>query len=117
MIDGMRPGVLARLGIDHAALRNANERIITVSPSGFGDNVPIANTIAVNDVTAAVVSALTAVLALHHRTLTGEGQRTWDSLAGTPLYLQANEPVRYRGGPVRRPRLGPARGRPGRGLL
>ncbi|GAA0967667.1 CoA transferase [Acrocarpospora macrocephala] len=133
VMDGMRPGVMAKLNIDYDSLRKSNEQIITVSLSAFGeggplsgrpgvdmvvqamsgmmsswggDDVPIANTIAINDVTAAAISALTTVLALYHRQVTGEGQRAWDSLAGASLYLQMNDLVRYAGRP--RPAVGSA---------
>ncbi len=133
VIDGMRPGVMAKLNIDYDSLTKSNEQIITVSLSAFGEggplshqpgvdmvvqamsgmmsswggnDVPIANTIAINDVTAAAISALTTVLALYHRQVSGEGQRAWDSLAGTSVYLQMNDLVRYEGRP--RPAVGGA---------
>ncbi|MGW6954113.1 CoA transferase [Streptomyces chartreusis] len=127
VIDGMRPGVMSKLGIDYNSLTQANEHIITVSLSAFGEggplsqqpgvdmvvqamsgmmsswgghDVPVANTIAINDVTAATISALATVLALYHRQATGDGQRVWDSLAATSLYLQMNDIVRYDGRPT-----------------
>lgn len=40
VIDGFRPGVTARLGIDYASLEAMNPRIITCSVSGFGRTGP-----------------------------------------------------------------------------
>jgi crotonobetainyl-CoA:carnitine CoA-transferase CaiB-like acyl-CoA transferase len=40
VIDNFRPGVMARLGIDHAALKEHNPEVITVSVTGFGEYGP-----------------------------------------------------------------------------
>jgi crotonobetainyl-CoA:carnitine CoA-transferase CaiB-like acyl-CoA transferase len=40
VIDNFRPGVMKRLGIDHAALQQRNPDIITVSVTGFGEYGP-----------------------------------------------------------------------------
>ena len=40
VIDNFRPGVMARLGIDHASLQEHNSEIITVSVTGFGEFGP-----------------------------------------------------------------------------
>jgi crotonobetainyl-CoA:carnitine CoA-transferase CaiB-like acyl-CoA transferase len=40
VIDNFRPGVMARLGIDHQTLEKHNPRIITVSVTGFGETGP-----------------------------------------------------------------------------
>jgi crotonobetainyl-CoA:carnitine CoA-transferase CaiB-like acyl-CoA transferase len=40
VIDNFRPGVMSRLGIDHESLREHNDRIITVSVTGFGEYGP-----------------------------------------------------------------------------
>jgi len=40
VIDNFRPGVMARLGIDHAALQRHNPDIITASVTGFGEYGP-----------------------------------------------------------------------------
>jgi crotonobetainyl-CoA:carnitine CoA-transferase CaiB-like acyl-CoA transferase len=125
VIDGLSPGTMTRLGIDYDALSDVKADIITTSLSAFGEGgalsgrrgvdmviqamtgmmhgwggdngVPIANTIAINDVASAVMTALTCVLALHHREQSGEGQRTWDSLAGTAIFLQFEDFVRFAG--------------------
>lgn len=40
VVDNYRPGVMARLGLDHDTLAEVNPRIITVSLSGFGATGP-----------------------------------------------------------------------------
>jgi crotonobetainyl-CoA:carnitine CoA-transferase CaiB-like acyl-CoA transferase len=40
VIDNFRPGVMARLGIDHETLKTHNPKIITVSVTGFGETGP-----------------------------------------------------------------------------
>ncbi len=40
VVDNFRPGVLTRLGIDHAKLKEINPKIITVSITGFGETGP-----------------------------------------------------------------------------
>ncbi|MFC4948876.1 CaiB/BaiF CoA transferase family protein [Pseudonocardia sp. GCM10023141] len=42
VLDNYRPGVLAKLGLDHEALAQVNPRILTVSLSGFGETGPYA---------------------------------------------------------------------------
>lgn len=124
LMDGMRPGVMAALGLDYDSLRDAHPGLITMSLSAFGEGGPLSHepgvdmviqamsgmmsaqggdsdpavtTMAINDVTAAVISALTCVLALFERTRSGRGQRTWDSLAGCATFLQMDDLVRYDG--------------------
>lgn len=41
VVDNFRPGVMARLGIDHEALASHNPDIITVSVTGFGETGPV----------------------------------------------------------------------------
>jgi crotonobetainyl-CoA:carnitine CoA-transferase CaiB-like acyl-CoA transferase len=40
VVDNFRPGVLARLGIDHAALTERNPTIVTATVTGFGEYGP-----------------------------------------------------------------------------
>jgi crotonobetainyl-CoA:carnitine CoA-transferase CaiB-like acyl-CoA transferase len=42
VLDNYRPGVLAKLGLDHAALAELNPRIVTCSLTGFGEDGPYA---------------------------------------------------------------------------
>ena len=41
VVDNFRPGVMARLGIDHETLKARNPDIITVSVTGFGETGPL----------------------------------------------------------------------------
>jgi crotonobetainyl-CoA:carnitine CoA-transferase CaiB-like acyl-CoA transferase len=127
VIDNYRPGVLSRLGIDHAALERIRPGIVTVSITGFGEGGPLSrepgfdpvlqamsgmmtaqggdgepyfHTIAVNDVAAAALVVLGVCLALFHRGRAGEGQRVWTSLAGVAGYMQLGELVRFPGRPA-----------------
>jgi Predicted acyl-CoA transferases/carnitine dehydratase len=43
VVENFRPGVAARLGLDHATLRAGNERLIYASISGFGQEGPLSN--------------------------------------------------------------------------
>lgn len=43
VVEGFRPGMLARLGIDYEAARKVNPRIIYVSITGFGQDGPRAD--------------------------------------------------------------------------
>jgi crotonobetainyl-CoA:carnitine CoA-transferase CaiB-like acyl-CoA transferase len=126
VVEALRPGVTAKLEIDHETLAAAHPGIITVSLSAYGeggplsgrpgvdmvvqgmsgmmsaqggDSEPVASTIAIIDVTTAAMLALAATLALLHRERAGSGQRAWTSLAGTAAYLQTGEIVRYHGRP------------------
>jgi crotonobetainyl-CoA:carnitine CoA-transferase CaiB-like acyl-CoA transferase len=133
VINSTRPGVAAKLGIDYQTLAEINPGIVEVSLSAYGeggpighrggvdmvvqgmsgmmsaqggDSEPVANTIAIIDVTTAAMLALSAVLALLHRERnrdqdgeagSGPGQRAWASLVGTATYLQTGEIVRFPG--------------------
>ena len=128
VVDSMRPGVMKNLGIDYDTLAAISPSVITVSLSAYGegngplshrpgvdmviqgmsgmmtaqggDSDPVANTIAIIDVTTGAMLALSTALGLLHRERTGEGQRAWASLAGTATYLQSGEIVRYAGRPA-----------------
>jgi crotonobetainyl-CoA:carnitine CoA-transferase CaiB-like acyl-CoA transferase len=127
VIDNYRPGVLSRLGIDHAALERLRPGIVTVSITGFGeggplsqqpgfdpilqglsgmmtaqggDDEPVFHNIPVNDVAAAALTALATCLALVHASRAGEGERVWTSLAGMAGFMQSGELVRFRGRPA-----------------
>jgi crotonobetainyl-CoA:carnitine CoA-transferase CaiB-like acyl-CoA transferase len=127
VIDSLRPGVTKKLGIDFDKLNSLKHGVVTVSLSAYGeggplshlpgvdmvlqamsgmmtsqggDDEPVANTIAIIDVTTAAMCVLCSVLGIYHRERTGEGQRIWDSLAATATYLQSEELVRYDGRPA-----------------
>jgi crotonobetainyl-CoA:carnitine CoA-transferase CaiB-like acyl-CoA transferase len=94
VIEAMRPGVAAKLGIDHDTLSADHPELITVNLSAYGeagplagqpgvdmviqamsgmmsaqggDSEPVANTVAIIDATTAAMIALSATLALLHR--------------------------------------------------
>jgi crotonobetainyl-CoA:carnitine CoA-transferase CaiB-like acyl-CoA transferase len=123
-IDGLRPGVTKRLGVDYDSLAKINPAIVTASLSGYGeggplsdragldmvvqamsgmmkaeggDDEPVANGLAINDTTSSAVIALAVTLGLFHRARTGEGQRTWEALAATSCFLQSGEITHFEG--------------------
>jgi crotonobetainyl-CoA:carnitine CoA-transferase CaiB-like acyl-CoA transferase len=131
VVDNYRPGVLQRLKIGYAELSQTRPDIVTVSVTGFGDVGPLAGrpgfdpilqamsgmmaaqggdsdpvflTMAVNDVTAACVSALGACAALYHRARGGGGQQVTTSLCAVSAYMQSGELTQFAGRP--RARLG-----------
>ncbi len=61
LVEAFRPGVVARLGIDHATLRELNPRLVYCSISAFGQDGPLKNKPA-HDLT---VQALAGVAALN----------------------------------------------------
>ena len=126
VIDNYRPGVLERLGIHYDDLVRVNPHIITLSNTGFGEGGPLSYrpgfdpvlqamsgtmkaqggdfdpgffTLPVNDVTTAATAAFGAAVAMFHKDRTGEGQRTWTSLAGNSCLAQSGELVRFDGRP------------------
>ncbi|MGW0590056.1 CoA transferase [Streptosporangium sp. NPDC002607] len=127
VMDAMRPGVMKKFNIDYATLSALNPRIVTQSMSAYGeggeyahrpgvdmviqaesgmmsswggDDVPVANTIAINDVATSAMSTLLSLLGLYERQQSGVGQRTWNSLAATATFLQMEHMVRFEGSPV-----------------
>lgn len=102
VVENFRPGVMARLGLDHDALRAVRSDIITCSISGFGADSPLrdfpsfdliiqalSGVMSVNgepsgppvrlgipmgDECGGLWAALAIVAALHQRQATGEGQ-------------------------------------------
>ena len=130
VIDNYRLGVRARLGIDDAALRAVNPRIISCSINAYGDRGeraalpgfdpllqseggmmaaqggsgdPILHTIAVNDVATAAVVSASVVAALNARDRTGFGQEVLTSLMAQSLLFQLGEMVSYAGRPANDP--------------
>lgn len=130
VVDNYRPGVLGRLGIDWESLAQVNPGIISASISGFGgrgpigmnpgydpvlqamsgmmnvqggDSDPVFHTLAANDITAGVGTALGVSTALYARARRGFGQRVATSLATVSAYMLCGELVKYAGRPpVRR---------------
>ena len=122
VMENFRPGVAKQLKADYDSLVKHNPQIIALSMTGYGevgpladepafdallqavgglmktqggDDEPVMTTVAINDIVGATLSALAATLALFHRQRTGAGQRIWTSIAGTTMFLQAGEAVRY----------------------
>ena len=130
VIDNYRPGVRSRLGIDYAALRAINPRIISCSITAYGEtgpraplpgfdpllqseggmmasqggaDDPILYTPAVNDVATAGLVAAACIAALNARERTGEGQEILSSLMSQSLLFQIGEVVDYAGRPPNDP--------------
>ncbi|HLZ76170.1 CoA transferase [Phenylobacterium sp.] len=130
VIDNYRLGVRKRLGIDYAALKAVNPRIISCSINAYGEtgaraalpgfdpllqaeggmmagqggaDDPILYTIAVNDVATAGVVAASVIAAVNARERTGEGQEILTSLLAQSLLFQIGEMVSYAGRPANDP--------------
>jgi crotonobetainyl-CoA:carnitine CoA-transferase CaiB-like acyl-CoA transferase len=127
VIDNYRLGVRDRLGVDYAALKAVNPRIISCSITAYGDkgrraslpgfdpllqaeggmmaaqggdDDPVFLTIGVNDVAAAGMVCASVVAALNARERTGRGQEIRTSLAAMSLLFQTGELVRHAGRPA-----------------
>jgi crotonobetainyl-CoA:carnitine CoA-transferase CaiB-like acyl-CoA transferase len=141
VLDNYRAGVLDRLGITYERLRQVKPDIVCLSITAFGedspfalepafdpllqarsgmmtaqggDSEPVLLTVPVNDVTAAALAALGAVVSLLHRIRTGQGQRVWMTLAGTAALAQSEELIQAEG---RRPPMVGGRDFPGPSAL
>lgn len=126
VIDNYRLGVRRRLGIDYAALKALNPRIISCSINAYGDSGPrailpgfdpllqseggmmaaqggdddpILYTIAVNDIATASVVSAAVIAALNARERTGEGQEVVSSLLAQSVLFQLDRMVDYEGRP------------------
>lgn len=127
VLDNYRPGVLERLRIDEATLRETNPQVVTTSITGYGatgplgghpgydpvvqaltgimkaqggDAEPVFSTLAINDVTVACLAALGTCAALYQRSVGRGGQHVTSSLATAATYMQSGELVRYAGRPA-----------------
>lgn len=102
LIENFRPGTLERWGLDYPTLKKINPGLILVRVTGYGQTGPYANRagfgsigeamggiryvtgdpssppsragISIGDSLAATFAALGALVAVHNRTITGEGQ-------------------------------------------
>jgi crotonobetainyl-CoA:carnitine CoA-transferase CaiB-like acyl-CoA transferase len=126
VLDNYRHGVRQRLGIDYAALRAVNPRIVSCSINAYGErgermqlpgfdpllqaeggmmaaqggaDEPILHTIPVNDVATAAITAFGIIAALNARETTGEGQEVLTSLLAQSLTFQLAEVTTYEGRP------------------
>jgi crotonobetainyl-CoA:carnitine CoA-transferase CaiB-like acyl-CoA transferase len=130
VLDNYRLGVRQRLGIDYAALKAVNPRIISLSINCYGargkdahlpgfdpllqaasglmsaqgggpDHEPVFHSVAVNDVATAAMGSFAVIAALHHRAMTGEGQEIETSLTAQSAIFQGGDLVDYAGRPPR----------------
>jgi len=127
VLDNYRLGVRERLGVDYAALKAVNPRIISCSANTYGSRgadaklpgfdpllqarsgmmaaqggaggEPVFHSIPVNDVATAALTAFAIITALHARERTGEGQNIETSLAAASATWQFGELVSYAGRP------------------
>ncbi len=125
VLDNYRLGVRERLGIDYAALRAVNPRIISCSANTYGsrgpdarlpgfdpllqarsgmmaaqggeDGEPVFHTIPINDVATAALTAFAIIAALNAREATGEGQNVETSLAAASTLYQFGELTAFKG--------------------
>ncbi|WP_240190970.1 CoA transferase [Aeromicrobium sp. YIM 150415] len=122
VLDNYRPGVLERLRIDDATLRQTNPDIVTTSITGYGaggplggspgydpvvqaltgimkaqggEAEPVFSTLAINDVAVACLAAYGTVAALYQRAVGRGGQHVESTLATAATYMQSGELVRY----------------------
>jgi formyl-CoA transferase len=123
LIENYRPGVMARLGLDYAALRRDNPRLIYASISGHGqtgpwshkggfdliaqglsglmsvtgtkDGGPVKVGVPLTDLGAGLFALIGILAALHYRTRTGEGQHIDTSLVDAGLALSVWEVTDY----------------------
>jgi crotonobetainyl-CoA:carnitine CoA-transferase CaiB-like acyl-CoA transferase len=124
VMENMRPGVVERLGVDYATLREMNPRIVYCSVTAFGSDGPYRDRpgfdpliqamsgvmmiqgfggppqyvrIAITDYYAASLGCQAVLAALFTRERTGKGQRVETSLLKAGLALQSGNVVDYPG--------------------
>lgn len=114
-LEGFRPGVAARLGIDYARLSEAHAALVYASISGYGQSGPmsqhaghdinylaetgvlnLANPVGVPGVTVAdglagISAALSVVAAWHVASSSGQGQVLDLAIVDGPLFMMATE--------------------------
>ena len=123
LVENYRPGVMARLGLDYAALSSGNPRLIYASISGYGQTGPWASKggfdliaqgvsgimsvtgapggppvkagVPLTDLGAGLFAAIGILAALHHRSVSGRGQHVDTSLADAGLALSVWEATDY----------------------
>ena len=123
MIENYRPGVMARLGLDYAALSRRIPRLIYASISGHGqtgpwaakggfdliaqglsglmsvtgnaDGAPVKVGVPLTDLGAGLFALIGVLAALHHRATTGRGQHIDTSLVDAGLALSVWEATDY----------------------
>lgn len=117
-INGMRPGKMASLGLDHDSLAAATPGLISISLSAYGSKgpksqlpgvdmvvqglagimaaqgsleAPYVSSAAYVDVTSACVSVFAAAAALYERRSSGRGQAIEEALLRSALFMQATQ--------------------------
>ncbi len=121
--ENFRPGTMARLGLDYAALHERNPRLVYASLSGFGQDGPYAQKpgvdavaqamggtmslngaadgpptrvgVSIGDMTGGLYLAIGILAALQARVRTGEGQHLDVSLMESQIALCENAIVRH----------------------
>jgi len=127
IVENLRPGRMARFGLDYATLAARNPRIIYMTVNAFGNrgpehdhpgfdpllqarsgvmaaqggphHHPVYLTCAICDYGAAMLSALGCVMAIRARQTTGKGQFCETSLLQASMAFQAGEFIFYKGRP------------------
>lgn len=124
--DNYRLGVLERLGIGYARLRELSPRLVQASITAYGssgrraqdpgfdpllqaasglmaaqggDDEPVFHQIAVNDTASAMVTAFAIAAALFARERSGQGQRVETSLTSQSVLCQSGELTLFEGRP------------------
>ncbi len=123
VIENFRPGVMARFGLDYAALSKENPRLIYASVSGHGQTGPWAHKggfdliaqglsglmsvtghpgeapakvgVPITDLGAGMFALIGVLAALHHRAASGRGQHVDTSLVEAGLALSVWEATHY----------------------
>ena len=123
VVENLRPGAMARLGLDYVRLKEVNPRLVYVAASGWGQDGPLAQNsgldimaqarsglmsitgepdgdpvkvgVPICDLVCALYGALAAVSALAVREKTGEGQLIDVSLFESAMSLAVWEAGRY----------------------
>ncbi|MBB4663309.1 CaiB/BaiF CoA transferase family protein [Conexibacter arvalis] len=136
VVENFRPGVMARLGLDHATLAAANPGLVYATITGFGssgagaampgydllvqavgglmsitgpaDGDPQKAGVALVDVICGLFAANGILAALRHRTATGEGQLVEVDLLSSLLAALVNQASAYTAGGVVAGRMGNA---------
>jgi crotonobetainyl-CoA:carnitine CoA-transferase CaiB-like acyl-CoA transferase len=118
VVENFKPNGLERFGLDYASVTRGNPSVVYTSISGFGtaagaelpgydllvqalsgmmsltgspDDVPYRSGVAVFDVITGLHAAIGTLAALHHRTLTGEGQHVELNLLSSALSGLVNQ--------------------------
>jgi crotonobetainyl-CoA:carnitine CoA-transferase CaiB-like acyl-CoA transferase len=132
-VQNFKPGGLAKYGLDYPSVRELNPAIIYASISGFGSaggkdlpgydlivqamsglmsltgdpgGPPYRSGISVFDVIAGLHTTIAILAALHHRSVTGEGQHVEASLMASALSGMVNQTSAYAAGGVVPSRMG-----------